>query len=97
MTIYEYKTSLTVQAGSASSVTLNIIGGLLRNVFIKANTSTTVFRFNLKDEDSIARLDYGFHTGMLNDYSISFPIVKRYTANITNANPNDETFIAILC
>lgn len=91
MTIYEFKSSLTVSAGSASTVTLPILGGLLRNVYVKANTSTTVFRVSLLDEDSLNRLDYGFSTGMLNDH-LAFPIVNRYTFQILNANPNNDTF-----
>jgi len=70
-------------------VTLSIIHGLLRNVYVKANTATTVFRANLQDEDSLNRLDYGFSTGMLNDMAIAFPIVNKYTFSITNASPND--------
>lgn len=87
--IYEFKTSLTVSGGSASTVTLSVIHGLLRNVYVKANTSTTVFRANLQDEDGLNRVDYGFSTGMLNDMTISYPIVNKYTFSITNASPND--------
>lgn len=89
MRIYEFKTSLTVSAGSASTVTLNMFGGLLRNVYVKANTATTVFRCNLQDEDLLNRLDYGYSTGMLNDYSLYYPVVNKYTFSITNASPND--------
>ena len=91
MTIYEFKTSLTVSAGSASTVTLSVRGGILRNVFVKANTSTTVFRFNMQDEDGLSRLDYGFSTGMINDH-LAFPMVNKYTLGITNANPSNDTF-----
>lgn len=96
MTIYEFKTSLTVQAGSASAVTLNIRGGLLRSVYVKSNTQSTVFRANLVDENGANRIDYGFSTGMINDYSIAFPIVNKYTFSITNANPDNETFRVVL-
>lgn len=92
MTIYEFKTSLTVQAGSATAVTLSIRGGLLRNVYVKANTDTTVFRANLVDENGFSRIDYGFSKGIINDNNLSFPIVNKYTFNITNANPNNDTF-----
>ena|SRR3990167_4288983 len=96
MTIYEFKTSLTIQAGSASAITLNVIGGLLRSVYVKANTQSTVFRANLTDENGNQRIDYGFSTGMINDYSIAFPIVNRYTFSITNANPDNDTFAVVL-
>lgn len=93
--IYEFKTSLTVSGGSASTITLNVIHGLLRNVFVKANTSTTVFRFNLKDEDQNQRLDYGFSTGLLNDNLIQYPIVGVYTGSITNASQGDTFTIRL--
>lgn len=91
--IYEFKTSLTVSGGSATTVTLSVIHGLLRNVYVKANTSTTVFRAQLLDEDGLNRLDYGFATGVINDNTIQYPIVNKYTFNILNANPTNETFV----
>lgn len=91
MTIYEHKTSLTTASGTVSTITLRIRGGLLRQLYVKANTSTTVFRANLKDEDSDNIIDYGFHTGMLNDCNISIPVVGNHTLQITNASP-DDTF-----
>lgn len=90
--IYEFKTSLTVSGGSANTVTLSVIHGLLRNVYVKANTSSTVFRVTLLDEDNLDRLNYGFSTGMLNDTAIAFPMVNKYTFQILNANPINDTF-----
>lgn len=89
MTIYEHKDTITAAAGSTSTTTLKVRGGLLRSIFVKANTSTTVFRLNLTDENGDVRLDYGFSTGMLNENDIAFPIVNTYIVNITNASPND--------
>lgn len=89
--IYEFKTSLTVSGGSANTVTLSVIHGLLRNVYVKANTSTTVFRITLFDEDNLDRLNYGFSTGMLND-DLAFPMVNKYKVSILNANPTNDTF-----
>ena len=89
MTIYEHKTSLTASAGSTSTTTLRVRGGLLRQVLITANTSSTVFRANIQDEDGINRLDWGFSTGQLNEVGLAFPIVNSYRLNITNASPND--------
>lgn len=89
MIIYEHKTSLLAQAGSASSFTLKIYGGLCRQIYVKANTSTTVFRVNITDEDGDNIIDYGFSTGMLNDLSLACPMSGRHQFNITNASPND--------
>lgn len=91
MTIYEHKTSVATASGMVSTITLPIRGGLCRFVYVKANTSTTVFRVVVNDEDSDNILDYGFHTGMLRDTDIAVPMSGRHTLQITNAAP-DDTF-----
>ena len=91
MTIYEHRTSLTVSGGSVSSTTLRIIGGLCRQIIIRANTSTTVFRADLGDANGIIRRNYDFHQGELNDMDIALPMVGVWTLNITNVSP-DDTF-----
>ena len=96
MTIYEHTSSVTVSAGSVASVTLRVLGGLCQQVLVRANTATTVFRANMQDDNSITRMDWGFHTGELNDIGLNFPMVGRYTFNITNANPNNDTFRILL-
>ena len=95
MTIYEFTTSLTVQGGSSNAVSHNIVGGLCKYVLIRANTDTTVFRADLKDDNGIVRLNYDFHQGEIVDDKISFPITGKYTVDITNSSPND-TFRAII-
>ena len=99
MTIHEHRVSVTTVGGSIASTTLTIPGGLLRQVLIRANTSTTVFRADLTDSNSIARLNYGYHTGEINDTGVTgalpLPVAGTYTLNITNASPND-TFSVVL-
>lgn len=95
MTIYEHRTSMTASAGNISTLTLRIPGGLLRYVLVRAQTDSTLFRFNLKDEDSKTRLNYGFHQGELIDDKITMPMAGQYTASITNASA-DDTFDIIL-
>lgn len=89
MTIYEHKTTLTASAGSTATTSLDIRGGLMRQILVTANTSSTVFRANLQDRDGIVRVDWGFNTGQLNELGLAIPVVNRYTLNITNASPND--------
>ena len=67
----------------------------MRNLLVRANTATTVFRVDLQDENNITRMNYSFHKGELRDDNIAFPMVGEYTINITNASPND-TF-RIIC
>lgn len=88
MTIYEHKTTLLISAGSISTVTLKVRGGLMRQLWIKSNTATTVFRAQILDEDSDNIMDYGFSTGMLNDIT-AVPVVNTHTISITNVSPND--------
>lgn len=95
MTVYEANTTLTVSGGSANALTLRIPGGMANYLLIRANTSTTVFRADLTDENSIIRLNYDFHTTEIVDDKLNFPMTGRYTINITNASPND-TFRIIL-
>ena len=97
MTIYQYRTTVSTAQGASSSTTLNIVGGLCRQVYVVANTSTTVFRLNIVDDGGVPLTvaNYGFSTGMLNDLNIALPMAGRYTVNITNASPND-TFNILL-
>ena len=91
MNIYRYETSLTASSASVSSTTLKVIGGLCRQVLVRAATDTTVFRFNLQDEDGLTIMNYGFHTGEINDFNVALPMMGQYTARITNAS-RDDTF-----
>lgn len=94
MTIYEMRTTLTVSGGSANAASLNVIGGLCRQVLIRANTATTMFRADLTDGNSVVRRNYGYHEGEINDMTIAFPMVGPYRVNITNASIGD-TFTVI--
>lgn len=91
MRIYQHRDTVTAQSGSTSSVSMKIVGGLCRQFAVVANTNSTVFKANLVDYKGFPILDYGFHTGTLNDYQIFVPVDGAYTINITNASP-DDTF-----
>lgn len=95
MTVYEHRGTVTAAATSAASIGLNIPGGLIRQVLIRANTDTTVFRANLTDASALRRRDYGFHTGEINDTTIALAVAGSLAVNITNASPND-TFTVFL-
>ncbi len=95
MTIYEFNTTLTVQGGSNNAVSHNIVGGRLQYLLIRANTATTIFRADLRDDNGIVRLRYDFHEGEIVDDKINFPMTGKYTVDITNSSPND-TFRVLL-
>lgn len=90
MTVYEHRATVQAAAGQATAVGLNIPGGLIRQVLIRANTDSTVFRANLTDASGLRIRDYGYHTGELNDMDMSLAIAGSLAINITNASPNDS-------
>lgn len=90
MTVYQHRATITTASGSTSSTSLRIPGGICRQVLVIANTSTTVFRANLQDSNSLTVMDYGLQTGEMNDVT-AFPMSGAYTFNVTNASP-DDTF-----
>lgn len=100
MNIYRVETSQTTVGGTISSTTLNIRGGLLRQVIIRANTSTTLFRIDIAEVGGIMVLNYGFHTGELNDTgkngALPMPMVGNYQLSITNASPDDTFNVRLL-
>ena len=75
-------------------------GGLLRQVLIRANTATTVFRADIGEDGGITVLNYDFHEGELNDTggygALPLPVAGRYTVNITNASANDTFSIRFI-
>jgi len=96
MQIYQHRDTITVAGGTNNTVSLKINGGLCQQLLIRALTdSTTQFRADLTDSNSIVRRHYAFHEGEINDSGMSFPLVGQYTINITNAN-QAETFDVIL-
>ena len=95
MTVYEHRATVTAVAGSVTSSSLHIPGGLIRQILVRANTDTTVFRASLVDVKGTTRRNYGYHTGELNDTSISLAIAGSLAVSIANASPND-TFTVVV-
>lgn len=90
MTIYQFRSSVTAAAGSTSTTSLKVLGGVCRQVLIVANTSSTTFLSFISDESGMEVSRYGLQTGELNDIT-SFPMSGQYTVSITNASA-DDTF-----
>jgi len=91
MTIYEHRTSLATTSGSTSTISLNVRGGILRQLLVRSSTSNTVFRVNISDASSLTRRNWGFHTNEL-DEEMAMPVTGRVTINVTNASPATDTF-----
>lgn len=94
MTIYELNTMLTVSGGSNNAVSHRIVGGRLNYLLIRANTASTLFRADLKDDNGTVRLNYDFHEGEIVDNTVNLPVTNGYTIEITNASL-DDTFRVI--
>ena len=95
MTIYEHTTSVTAAGGTIATATLNIPGGLLRHVLIRANTDTTQFMASLANDDGTNVVDWGVHECEINDWNITVPVAGEYTLTIRNASI-DDTFDVLL-
>ena len=97
MTVYEHTTSMPTASGTVSTASLFIPGGIGRQLLVRANTATTLFRVAIIDGASITRRNWGFHRGELNDTSdnIRLAFAGSYTVQVTNASP-DDTFRIIL-
>ncbi len=90
MTVYQFRSTVTAAAGSTSSTSLKIPGGICRQVIIVANTSSTTFLTTITDDKSLEVMRYSSQTGELNDVT-AFPMQGNYSVNITNASA-DDTF-----
>ena len=80
---------MTIASGAISTTTLKILGGIGKYLLIRANSSGTSFRADIKDDDSEIRIDYGYHKGELVDDKLRLPMSGTYTINIKNGSYND--------
>jgi hypothetical protein len=95
MRVYEQRATVTTASGSYSQTTLENVGGLLRYLLIRPNTSAlTNFQATITDYKGVIRKRYGFHTGELIDDTLTIPVSGAYTVEIVNGSP-DDTFTII--
>jgi hypothetical protein len=86
---------MLISGGSVSLLTLNIIGGLCHQTFIKARTDNTTFKVNITDDNSQRIRNYGIHKGELNDLEV-YPLKDVNTINITNVSATDTFDIKLM-
>lgn len=96
MDIHIEKKTLTTNGGIGSENTLPIQGGICRQIYILANTSTTTFRFDVTNEDSLVIRSYDFHKGEINDDYHLFPVRGVYTLRIRDCVPDDTFKVAMV-
>ncbi len=94
MRIYQFRATVVTAAGATSTTTLDVIGGICRQVLIVANTATTAFQPFITDDKGLEVSRYSLQVGEMSDIT-SIPMAGKYIVNITNASP-DDTFKIML-
>jgi len=94
MNIHQHRASVAILGTTANSVSLNLRGGLMRQILVRTNSSSTQFRINLVDGNDLTIRNWGYHTGEMIDVD-PLPLVGIYTINITNASAADSANILI--
>lgn len=90
MTIYEHRAVVTVASGTASTYSLNIPGGIVRQLIVRALTdTTTTFAVNMVDDFGDTIKNYGYNERELNDDEMSLAVAGTLAINLTNASPTD--------
>lgn len=84
MSVYSFRTTFVSASGIGSTNTLDIAHGLLKQVYIIAESSGTLFRTTITDDDSDNVISYGFARGEINDMEISVPVKGVYTIAVTS-------------
>ena len=92
MTVYEHKTSIQVAGGSNNTISLRVMGGIWGYIMVRPNTSTTLFRVNVQNDDNDVIRNYGFTRTEIMDDTVKIPVSGRYRITVTNASVADETF-----
>lgn len=84
MDIHVEKRTISTAAGTGSKNTLDIRGGLMRQLYVMSGTSNVIFRFDITDEDGIVQRYYDFHKGHIDDSEV-LPVRGVYTLRVTDA------------
>lgn len=92
MTVYEHKTSIQVSGGSNNTISLRVVGGIWGFFMVRPNTSSTVFRASVSNDNGDVIRSYSFTRTEIVDDAVKIPLSGRCTINITNASVADETF-----
>ena len=89
--IYVFKpTNVETSSGDWTEDTEKVIGGICKQVYVKADSSDTTFDFIITDDDDVEQRKFESCTGVLNDLT-EFPMRGVYTATLDNASA-DEAF-----
>ena len=95
MQIYKFETSITSVGGTVSVNTLDIIGGLCHQVYVKAASSGTTFQTTITDDASRVVRNYDYHTDFILDEA---PLIMQgvYTVQIVNGSHDQDYEILLM-
>lgn len=93
--IFKHRESVTSSSLSGTSTSLRGTEGLMRQIYIKAGTNTTIFKVNIQDKDSDQIASWGYHTGELNEL-LALPVRGPLTISLTNLSQNDTFTVSLL-
>ena len=83
------KTDSSWSSGSISKNTKSVMGEL-KQVMVKATTSTNNFKFKIEDKDGLPVYDTeDYETGTLNQFNLSIPLYGIYTMTIYAADTEE--------
>ena len=79
-----------------SKNTDHVIRGILSQIFVKSNTTTTTFKFKLTNPDSLVIYDSGdYSEGTLNHMNVNLPVKGRYTMTVYSSSVDEDYEISL--
>jgi len=90
MSQHVYKPTVTTSSGAWSGSTMNIVPGIVCQVYVKPTSTDTVYDLTITDANSVDRKKYTDVIGELNDVT-KWPIQGVTSFSISSAT-NDEAF-----
>jgi hypothetical protein len=93
MQIYKVETDLVTTGGTGSVNTLDIVGGMARQIYILAAATDSTFQARILDNKSRKVREYDYIKGCINDET---PLIMQgvYTVQILNCS-SDQTFTVL--
>lgn len=90
-------TGVATTGGSWQENTLKISGGYLKEIYVKATTTTTTFDFDLVDSKDRVIYDENGNYGLLQQVEREICLKGIYTMRIANASANEpfEVYSAV--
>ena len=84
-------TDTTWSSGDISKNTDNRLHGVIKQIFVKSDTSDTTFKFKLTNPDGLVVYDDGdYSEGTLNETDVNLPVKGIYTMTIYSSSLEED-------